>query len=82
MLCSLLPGADLTDAALAARSVFYQYQPDPLHILQESKNGRVLVSKGRAEDVRWCAQVSISETVGVMRKGALCSDSGAPGPKN
>ncbi|MEI8340065.1 MAG: 2-phosphosulfolactate phosphatase [Verrucomicrobiota bacterium] len=76
MLCALFPDAGLSDAALTAHSVYRQYREDPLHALQDSKNGRVLVSKGRMEDVRWCAQVSCFDAVGVMRAGAIRNDPG------
>ena len=71
MLCARFAHAELTDAARAILSVYHQYQADPLAALQESKNGRALVSKGRAADVRWSAQVSILRAVGVMKTGAI-----------
>lgn len=71
MLCSSLPGADLTDAAQVACSLFAKYQHDVLHALRESRNGRVLLSKGRGEELRWCAQVSFCNAVGVMENGVI-----------
>jgi 2-phosphosulfolactate phosphatase len=71
MLCAALPGAVLSDAALAAQALFQQYQADPWRALTESKNGRVLLAKNREADVRWCAQVSVCGVVGVMRGGKI-----------
>ena len=73
MFCACFPDAELTDSALTARSVYQRYQADPFAALQESKNGRVLISKNRSEDVRWCSQVSALDTVGVMKAGAIRS---------
>jgi 2-phosphosulfolactate phosphatase len=78
MLCSRFPDAELTDAARTALSVFQQYHAEPIRALRESQNGRVLFSKDRGEDVRWCAQVSICGAVGVMRAGAISNDPASP----
>jgi 2-phosphosulfolactate phosphatase len=78
MLCSRFQDADLSDAALTARSVFQQYHSDPYRALEESKNGRALLSKNRGEDVRWCSQVSTVGVVGVMQAGAICNESWVP----
>jgi len=74
MLCARFPDAELTDAALTARALFLRFREDSIGALQHSKNGRVLGSKGRPEDVRWCSQVSCFNTVGVMRAGAIRID--------
>ena len=75
MLCAHFPNADLTDAALTARSVFEFSSNDPLALLKLSKNGQVLLSKGKEEDLLWCARVSSLKSVGVMRAGVICNAS-------
>jgi len=71
MLIARFPAAELTDAALTARSVFQNHGSDNLRVLLQSKNGRVLVQKGREADVRWCAQASVFKEIGLMKAGAI-----------
>ena len=71
MLCSSLSGAELTDAARVACAVFEKHQHDLLQALRESRNGRVLLSKGREEELRWCAQMSRFDCFGVMENDVI-----------
>jgi len=71
MLCARFPNAVLTDAALTARSVFESFSTDPLELLKQSKNGKVLLAKGKLDELQWCARVSSLNTVGVMRAGVI-----------
>ena len=71
MLCARFPEADLTDSAITVRSLFDSFSNAPLELLKLSKNGKVLLSKGREEELQWCANVSALETVGVMKAGAI-----------
>lgn len=71
MLCAQFPGAELSDAALTARAVFTENEKDVFAGLCSAKNGRVLLSKGREAEVRWCAQVSRLDVVGVLEGGAV-----------
>lgn len=69
MLCQ--SDAELTDAARVARSVFGQHRHHILQSLRESRNGRVLLAKDRDEELRWCAQLSLYDAVGVMKNGVI-----------
>ncbi len=71
MLCEALRGADLTDAAGIATSVFKRYRGDGLAALTASRNGHVLKAHGRAEDIAWCARVSVYEAMGEMLAGIV-----------
>ena len=65
LLIRMLGKAELTDAAHAALGVAQLY-PEPLDALRRAKNGHVLTSKGRGEEVEFCAQVSRFSAVGLM----------------
>jgi 2-phosphosulfolactate phosphatase len=71
MLCATLPDAELSDAARVARAVFTEHEHDLLAGLRASRNGQVLISKGRAEELQWCAQTSFYNVVGVLNSGAI-----------
>lgn len=71
MVCARIPGAALSDAARMARAVFSEYAEDIFAGLCAAKNGRVLLQKGREEEVRWCAQVSHLPVVAALGAGAL-----------
>jgi len=71
MLANAFPQAKLTDAAQVAQALYLQYQADAGAALAQSKNGRVLLAKGRGDDVAWCGQVSRFPLVGVMRDGVI-----------
>ena len=77
MLCAQFPEAALTDAAQAARAVFAAHERDLFAGLCAAKNGRVLLQKGREEEVRWCAQVSRLDVVGVLKNGAVRASTAA-----
>jgi 2-phosphosulfolactate phosphatase len=61
-----LPHKSLSDAALLVKSLYQQISSDVLSYLRHSRNGRALANIGKAEDIDECAQVSISQTVGVL----------------
>jgi 2-phosphosulfolactate phosphatase len=65
LLIRMLGKAELTDAAHAALGVAQLY-PEPLDALRRARNGHVLATKGRGEEVEWCAQVSRFSAVGLM----------------
>ena len=65
-----LRGADLTDAAHVARSVAKGF-PNPLDALNQCRNGRTLIAKGRREEVIWCARISELTMVGVMESAVI-----------
>ena len=71
MLCAHFPAAEITDAARTARTVFAEHERDIYAGLCAAKNGRVLLNKGREEEVRWCARVSQLDIVGVLKDGAI-----------
>jgi 2-phosphosulfolactate phosphatase len=71
MLCSQLSGAALSDSALTAQALFERYAANPFSALAASRNGQVLLGKGRAEEVRWCAQVSRFDLLGVLAGTAI-----------
>jgi 2-phosphosulfolactate phosphatase len=66
------PGADWTDSARVALAVSGQWK-DPLEALLASRNGRVLVGKGRRAEVEWCATESLYPVVGEMEGGWIRS---------
>jgi len=59
----------LTDAARAAILLRNSY-PDLLTAMQESSGGATLRRIGRPEDIDFCAEESVSETVPVFRDGS------------
>lgn len=64
-LLQAVPGAELSDGAHAVRAVARQFS-SPLEALQAARNGRTLKSKGRADEVAWCAQLSLFDILGEM----------------
>jgi 2-phosphosulfolactate phosphatase len=70
MLIAALGEAELTDSANAALAVSCLF-PEPLGVLREARNGKVLMGKGRAEEVEWCAQRSRFKVVGSMEKAVI-----------
>jgi len=71
MLCSRFAGEEMTDAAQIALATYKNHGSDHLGLLMRAKNGRVLVRNGRESDVRWCAQVSIIDQIGIMIDGNI-----------
>ncbi len=71
LLASRFPEATLTDATRTALSLYQQHADDLEGALRLATNGRVLVSRGREEEVAWCASLSRLPVVGVMREGRL-----------
>ena len=71
MLASAFPEAVLGDAAQVALAAYARCNGDMLAGLEQAKNGKKLAVDGRAEDVKWCAQVSLYPVVGVMRDGVV-----------
>ncbi|RYD82112.1 MAG: 2-phosphosulfolactate phosphatase [Verrucomicrobiaceae bacterium] len=70
LLITTLGDCDLTDSAYAAHAVAQRY-PEPLDALRIARNGRVLMAKGRKEEVEWCAQQSRFNVVGFMEQGVI-----------
>ena len=71
MLAAAFPEAALTDAAQVARAIYLQHRENLGAALELAKNGRVLLAKGRGEDVAWCAQLSRYPLVGILRGGVI-----------
>ncbi len=70
LLIAQLASDALTDSARAALAVTKLY-PEPLAALLAARNGRVLASKGRGEEVEWCARVSKFSIVGEMKSAVI-----------
>lgn len=71
LIAELGVGADsLTDSAQAVLALQRQFA-DPLAALQAARNGRALRSKGRGEEVDWCAQLSRYRVVGSMESAVI-----------
>ena len=60
--------ANLSDAARAAVRLYESY-PDTLAALVDSDGGRTLVDIGEEEDLPYCAEVDVTDTVPVLRDG-------------
>jgi phosphosulfolactate phosphohydrolase-like enzyme len=59
---------NLTDAARVAVRVREGY-PDTLTALLDSDGGRVLREIGQQEDIPFCAEVDLTDTVPILRDG-------------
>ena len=70
LLIAELASDDLSDSARAALAVTKLY-PEPLAALLAARNGRVLASKGRSEEVEWCARLSKFSIVGEMKSAVI-----------
>jgi 2-phosphosulfolactate phosphatase len=64
---------DFSDAASMVHALFSQIGDNFEAYLRYSHNGRALLALGKANDVRDCGQLSIYDTVGIMRDGAVVS---------
>ncbi|HEX5176125.1 MAG TPA: 2-phosphosulfolactate phosphatase [Chthoniobacteraceae bacterium] len=60
----------LTDAALAVQSLA-DHTADFASLLRKTRNGRLLIEKGRAAEVEWCAQRSQYNVVGFMDSSVI-----------
>ncbi len=69
-LIQALATGELSDSAQAVRALSALY-PNPLDALLVARNGRVLVGKGRTQEVEWCAQLSYYEVVAAMSSGVI-----------
>jgi 2-phosphosulfolactate phosphatase len=64
-LAARFPQAALTDSARTALAVAQAF-PEPLAALQQARNGRALIAKGRVAEVEWCARLSAYNIVALM----------------
>lgn len=76
LVAELLGASSLSDGAYAARATWREHAQDVYGGIMSSQNGRVLMSRGREEEVRWCAQTSHLEVVAIMGSGALVAHVG------
>ncbi len=70
LLVQALGAKDLTDAARATLAVARTFE-QPIDALRAARNGRVLIAKGRGDEVDWCARVSEFSFVGVMESATI-----------
>lgn len=70
LLIQALGADELTDAARATLAVAQSFAR-PIDALRAAKNGRVLIGKGRGEEVDWCGRVSEFSFVGVMESATI-----------
>ncbi|MBN1487802.1 MAG: 2-phosphosulfolactate phosphatase [Anaerolineae bacterium] len=59
---------ECTDAALAARRLYYSY-PDIPAAFKDSDSGRRVIEIGQAADLEFCAQIDVSRQVPVLQPG-------------
>jgi 2-phosphosulfolactate phosphatase len=64
---------DYLDPAAMVHSLFSQVRNDLDTCLSHSQNGRALLALGKEQDVRDCGQLSVYNTVGIMRGEAVVS---------
>ncbi len=62
---------DLDGEAEACREAFHAAKPELAGIIRESPSGRYLADRGQAADLSHCLQVSIYETLPVIRDGKI-----------
>jgi 2-phosphosulfolactate phosphatase len=60
-----------SDAAVLVRSLYREASSDIFSFLRQSRNGRALVEIGKLQDVEECAQLAVSQTIGVMQDEAV-----------
>ena len=58
---------DYFDAAAMVHSLFRQVGDDLEMCLRHSQNGRALLALGKEKDVRDCGELSVYDTIGIMR---------------
>ena len=68
-----LKRTDYLDPAAMVHSLFSQVRDDLETCLCHSQNGRALFALGKEQDVRDCGQLSVYDTVGIMRGAAVVS---------
>ena len=68
MLISMLPDYKLTDSARVSLALYKQEAHDLPAALRQARNGRELISKGRAAEVEWCTQASRFPLVAEMNR--------------
>jgi len=66
-LLTSLKRTDYFDAAAMVHSLFRQVGDDLEICLRNSENGRALLALGKDKDVRDCGQLSVYDTIGIMR---------------
>lgn len=70
LLVSMLPGAQLTDAAVTVAAMARQFST-PLDALLTARNGRALADRGWKDQVEYCASLSTLSAVGAMTDGVI-----------
>ncbi len=69
-MAELLAGEPTGDGVQAAMSVHWGFR-DALSALEASTNGRVLLGKGRRDEVEWAARLDVIHGVAVMEDGVV-----------
>jgi 2-phosphosulfolactate phosphatase len=64
---------DYLDPAALVHSLFSQVRDDLETCLCHSQNGRALLALGKEQDIRDCGQLSVYDTVGILRGEAVVS---------
>ena len=72
LLAAEFPGAELSDAAIAALATARRFAT-PLDGLLAARNGRALAARGWNDQIEWCAQVSRFDAIGAMNGGIIRS---------
>ncbi len=71
LLFRLRASEPLADASMLLETLHRAAGEHPLSVLRSSSNGRRLLEIGLAADVEYCARVSVLDSVGLLREGAL-----------
>jgi 2-phosphosulfolactate phosphatase len=72
-LLATLNRTDYLDPAALVHSLFSQVRDDLQTCLCHSQNGRALLALGKEQDIRDCGQLSVYDTVGILRGEAVVS---------
>jgi len=64
----------LTDASQSAHILYQRFREDLLEAFQLSNHGKDLIDLGLEDDLRYCAQVDITEIVPTFKGGAIRTD--------
>jgi 2-phosphosulfolactate phosphatase len=70
-LLASLKRSDHSDAASMVLALYNQVRDNLESCLRNSQNGRALLALGKVKDVQDCSQLSIYQTVGIMRGEAV-----------